>query len=365
MNAVIQSILSNVAIIFFMHACLVELVKNEGKLSPSFVRIGRILVVSLAVISMFYLPIQYGEYRFDLRLIPLVVMAVLLGWKAVIPTLLITSLWRLSLGGEGSFPGIIFGMVLPVLAALLYKSIRQSPKLHLPSLIVLTCVAWFISDVPIIFWVPDGFMVFKQLMAIRLTTCVTTALILYVLIGRAERELQVKQTLQYYADHDPLTGLYNIRSFHKAVNSYPHTNKRKYIIMIDIDYFKAINDTYGHVAGDFVLKGVSSLIVTEVAHALGPEHATIGRYGGEEFILFLAVDEKETMISLVDAIRQKIGSASFYTEKRTHLMKVTVSIGVSQLHDGNMLQQAIEQADKSLYDSKNNGRNQTHYAEGI
>lgn len=363
MNALIQSTLSNIAIIFFMYACMVELMKNEGKLSPSLIGIGRILVVSFAVISMFYLPIQYGGYRFDLRMIPLVFLAVRWGWKPVIPTLLITSLWRLILGGEGAVPGVIFGMVLPVVAALLYQSIRPS-RLHLSSLIVLLCVAWIISDVPIIFFVPDGWMVFQQIVPVRLTSCVATAVILDVFISHAERDLQAKQTLQYYADRDPLTGMSNMRFFQMAVRSYPHVNKLMYIIMIDIDHFKSINDNYGHVVGDLILKGVSS-VIAEVAYTLSPEHVVIGRYGGDEFILFLAVNEKESMITLVDAIRKKIDSSSFYTEKPAHLLKVTISIGVSQLHDGKMLQQAIEQADKSLYDSKNNGRNQTNYAEGI
>ncbi|MGO0061173.1 GGDEF domain-containing protein [Brevibacillus fluminis] len=363
MNLVIQSTLSNIAIIFFMHVCMVEILKKENKLKSSYVLIGRILIVSFAVISMFYLPVQYGEYRFDLRLIPLVFLAIRWGWKSAVPTLLITCLWRLALGGEGAVPGVIYGMILPVFVALAYQSVKKTVPQPL-SLVVLFSVGWFISDIPIIIFVPDGWSVFREIFIVRYPSYVVTALILHLFIIHAERDLMLKQKLQYYADHDPLTGLYNIRYFQKAVRAYTDASKRMYIVMIDIDHFKKINDTYGHLTGDFVLKSVSN-VISEVAYAQNPNNVVIGRYGGEEFILFLAVDDKESMVSLVESIRARIESNVFYTEKRTSSFQVTVSIGVSQMVDCQSLQKAVERADRCLYSSKNNGRNQTNYAEGI
>ncbi|MED1951369.1 diguanylate cyclase [Brevibacillus centrosporus] len=363
MNAVIQSTLSNIAIIFFMHLCMVEILNNENRLTPSFAQTGRILIMSSAVISMFYLPIQYGEYRFDLRLIPLVFFSVRWGWELAIPTLLITALWRLFLGGEGSVPGVVFGMILPVFVALVYRTI-QGTGLHPVSIVFLFTVGWFISDIPIIIFVPDGWSVFKEIFLVRYVSYLLTALLLYLFIVNAERDRRVKKKLQYDADHDPLTGLYNIRYFQKAVKAFTKSTKQMFIVMIDVDHFKTINDTYGHVTGDLVLKGVSN-VIAEVAYAYDANNVVVGRYGGEEFILFLAVDQKETMVSLVEAVRERVESSSFYTEKRTHLLKVTVSIGVSQMTDCKMFQKAVEQADKSLYDSKKNGRNQINYANDI
>ncbi|OCA82882.1 hypothetical protein A8F95_14240 [Bacillus wudalianchiensis] len=360
MNAVIQSSLSNIAIIFFMHLCITILLNNREKLSRYFA-IGIISVVSFAVILLFYLPITYGGYHFDLRLVPLVFLTVKWGWRFALPALVITSAWRLGIGGPGAVPGVVFGMVLPVFYSFLFNKGEQS-KLDSITLVYLVVGSWLISDLPIIMMVPDGWNVFKDIMFFRFSFFMLIAFTLNFFISSAEKELDIKEKLQYYARHDPLTGLYNIRFFEEKIASHSASDKKMYIAMVDIDFFKAINDTHGHVNGDKVLKDVAAVISEEAA--CYPEQKMVaGRYGGEEFILFAMVDKKEEMEKTVESIREKVERRTFYTQNKKHEITLTISIGVCSLPVFSMLHEAINLADHSLYESKKNGRNQIHYTE--
>lgn len=124
--------------------------------------------------------------------------------------------------------------------------------------------------------------------------------------------------------------------------------------MIDIDFFKLTNDTYGHVAGDYVLKELARLISEEFRKS-----DIIVRYGGEEFLVILFDSELERSCSIMEELRQKIAQHSFIY--RGHVIPVTVSIGIScdltQDPHQSDLSKYINHADKALYEAKNTGRN--------
>ena len=157
---------------------------------------------------------------------------------------------------------------------------------------------------------------------------------------------------------DYMTGLNNRR---QIMNIYTklkkHTQKEKSplsVIMIDIDYFKKINDQYGHEAGDKVLKKVSELLLENTREN---DHA--GRFGGEEFILLLPDCDKEKAYGLAERIRKNIESTPITIDNKGTTVKVTISIGISSLdprnHNNN---DTINEADKALYIAKDKGRNQ-------
>ena len=356
----IQASLSNLAVVFLMHLCIVTIMNNKSKISSHLVKVAVLFLVSAAVIAMFYLPIQFGGFRFDLRLIPLLFLSTRWGWKLAVPALIITSAWRLAMGGEGSIPGVIFGMALPVFFILFWAS-KQKVQSSLLSLVLLFSACWLISDLPIIIWLPDGWVVFQKLFLVRYTSFILTALLLYVFILNAENELMMRDKLKYYAEHDPLTGLYNIRNFYEKVSSYPVNDRKKYIVMVDIDHFKSINDCFGHLQGDQILKKVANLILENVLKKEKVD-AFVGRYGGEEFILFMAVDSREDMIGIVESIRQIVENTRFHTEDTGEVISITVSVGVAELPEISMFQKAMEQADQCLYASKRNGRNAINYS---
>jgi diguanylate cyclase (GGDEF)-like protein len=163
--------------------------------------------------------------------------------------------------------------------------------------------------------------------------------------------------LRQLADTDFMTGLMNRRAF-LAVADDAIAFCRRYqrsmaTLMIDIDHFKKINDTYGHAAGDDVIKAVAGIIgkcirTTDKA----------ARFGGEEFVVLLREIDQETALLLADRIRRTIEQSTISHE--TASISVTVSIGVAIFADRDHdVQDMIERADQGLYVAKKSGRNRT------
>ena len=126
-------------------------------------------------------------------------------------------------------------------------------------------------------------------------------------------------------------------------------------LMLDVDYFKKCNDTYGHPFGDEVLKQVAG-IMKRIAGAKG----TACRYGGEEFVILLDSDNADYAMGIAERIRQTIETTSvaYNGNSKVTLVSITISIGVSIWNPNMERVELIEHADKALYSAKHNGRNQ-------
>jgi len=119
--------------------------------------------------------------------------------------------------------------------------------------------------------------------------------------------------------------------------------------MGDLDNFKSINDTYGHTAGDKVLKAVGSFLQKSVRDV-----DSVGRYGGEEFIMFLPETNADAAFVLADRLRKGVAEI-----KVGNLPPVTISLGIATFpNDGKILDDLLQRADAALYAAKENGRNQ-------
>jgi diguanylate cyclase (GGDEF)-like protein len=154
---------------------------------------------------------------------------------------------------------------------------------------------------------------------------------------------------------DGLTQLYLRRYFINRLNDEllkaVRYNTEFSLIMIDIDFFKKINDTYGHLAGDFILKQVAKVIKDVVG-----EKGLCARWGGEEFLVFIPYQSSESAKNLAEELRQRIETINFYYEDK--IIRLTISCGISSFpQEGQQLQVLIETADKKLYKAKRSGRN--------
>ncbi|WLD93239.1 GGDEF domain-containing protein [Alkalihalobacillus sp. AL-G] len=170
-----------------------------------------------------------------------------------------------------------------------------------------------------------------------------------------QEELIVENTLmEKLAKTDSLTGLYNQISFHQYLDELlKHHAQHGFSLQMaifDLDNFKQVNDTYGHRAGDQVLKELSDLIKREIT----PDDFA-ARYGGEEFIVLFIGKPMERTMELVELIRTKIEQLSFSALDGSH---VTVSIGVKDYHRSVEKEQFFEKADSLLYKAKRSGKNQ-------
>ena len=151
------------------------------------------------------------------------------------------------------------------------------------------------------------------------------------------------------ANIDPLTGVLNRRAFYSQMEGLAELESEKYIMMVDADHFKEINDTYGHQAGDKALIHIAKSIKTNIS-----KNDMIARYGGEEFVVLIAGCNKQDATSVAERIRSSLAKNPVSYKK--HNINFTVSIGLAP-YSGNSLQEDINRADSLLYKAKESGRN--------
>ena len=163
-----------------------------------------------------------------------------------------------------------------------------------------------------------------------------------------------KSKLENSANIDALTGIYNRRYFEGAAAKMAEVAAKSdvmaFVIIFDIDHFKKINDTYGHPAGDKVLKMVAEI----VKHSFR-SNDLFARYGGDEFILFLFNLSKTTVCELIERIRKKINETLI--EFDGVQVQISASFGIAPVCPENDLNSTISYADQALYTAKREGRN--------
>lgn len=165
--------------------------------------------------------------------------------------------------------------------------------------------------------------------------------------------------MEELATRDGLTGLHNFRFFHERlaheIERGERYNQPLSLILLDIDFFKKVNDTYGHPAGDRVLKSVASILAASVR-----EIDLAARYGGEEFVLLLLNTDADGANTIAERIRKNIERCIFdIGEGKT--LKITSSMGISSFpSDAVDQRQMIARADASLYVAKGDGRNRVY-----
>ena len=174
-------------------------------------------------------------------------------------------------------------------------------------------------------------------------------------LAKAMREVEAAMLIiQDQAIRDELTGLYNRRYLLAAIDSELRRAERSSepfcVMLLDIDHFKRVNDSFGHLAGDQVLKLMSQTVVMQLRTI-----DCFGRYGGEEFILLMPQTYLHGAMAGAERVRKSIEQANFdIVEAGTSM---TVSIGVAEFFDGESVEQLIARADLALYAAKNDGRN--------
>ncbi len=160
-----------------------------------------------------------------------------------------------------------------------------------------------------------------------------------------------KKELEYISTHDTLTGVHNREYFQQALNQKINVAVRENhsfgFIMLDIDHFKSVNDTYGHAVGDSVLKKATEAVAKQIG-----VHDTFARWGGEEFIIITPQSTLEAMEVLIFAIQNAIAKSSFDS-----VPNITVSFGVTLYKAGDSAASIQKRADDALYKAKANGRN--------
>lgn len=176
-----------------------------------------------------------------------------------------------------------------------------------------------------------------------------------------EAQARFQRELYEAALRDPLTKVYNRRAFDDRLEGdLSHARRHGTplsLLLFDLDYFKSVNDTYGHVCGDYVLAEFAELV-----QAMVRREDIFARYGGEEFVMVCRSTPVVAAASLAERVRAQVAEHRFsYEGKR---VPVTVSVGVAASTEDDSTEALLERADKMLYKAKQDGRNRV-VADGV
>ncbi|MDY0232981.1 MAG: diguanylate cyclase [Sulfurimonas sp.] len=179
---------------------------------------------------------------------------------------------------------------------------------------------------------------------------------------RINNSIEALENIQFITNHanrDFLTGLYNRRYFFENMNEYMQdistSGERFAVAMLDIDFFKKINDTYGHDVGDRVI-----IAISEVLRANTNYRDIVARFGGEEFCIVLKNINQYSVPEILENLRKEVEDFVFVLDEANKI-KFTISIGASYHDSSDTLEETINQADMNLYNAKQSGRNQVNF----
>jgi len=190
---------------------------------------------------------------------------------------------------------------------------------------------------------------------VSLTTFFVIKILYNAYETQADKANKLVQELERLSTTDPLTKLYNRRFLMQAIETEIIKSKRENytisVIMFDIDKFKSVNDTYGHVIGDEVLTSFANVLSSHMR-----EYDTVARYGGEEFMILLPKANEEIAFMRAEEIRRSVEASELCSS--THI-PITVSGGVAVYEEATMstVEDLTSVADTYLYESKESGRN--------
>jgi len=181
-----------------------------------------------------------------------------------------------------------------------------------------------------------------------------------------EALLRAQEALQFEAAHDHLTGLWNrgaiMDLLQRETQRHLRTGSALGVVMIDLDHFKLINDTYGHLAGDAVLREVSRRLVASVR-----SYDLVGRYGGEEFLVILPSCNPVDLVNGSERLKHSVGSMPVTIPSGE--ISITISIGAASapmaIEGISEFEALLRAADEALYRAKDNGRNRIEIAPAI
>ena len=169
------------------------------------------------------------------------------------------------------------------------------------------------------------------------------------------RVVQYQQNLEHQTQIDPLTSLFNRRGFEKKIAEEFERSKRYNhplsVLLLDIDNFKSINDTYGHHGGDTALVKISEILKDKTRGSDFP-----ARYGGEEFVLILPETDQDSAVQVAGKVHEEIRSQTFGSNSSSFALTVSIGLTSTSTKHYNDWHQMLDDADQAMYVAKNSGK---------
>ena len=194
-------------------------------------------------------------------------------------------------------------------------------------------------------------IILRNIKIIFLVLTFSALLLSAILTAILVNERKKQKFIYDLAVHDALTGIYNRHGINEIINQkieeFKRVKSKLSVIFFDIDFFKRVNDTYGHDIGDYVLKNIAKLVSSEIRSS-----DIFARWGGEEFILFLPNTSLEEALKVAEKLRKSIEEYAF-----NDIDTITCSFGVTELQEDDTKESFLKRVDNLLYEAKESGRN--------
>lgn len=346
-------ILANGAGQFALIAILLGSLRRSGS-PPLLSALAKGSLFSVCGLIAMHAPAEVAPGVFvDLRGVMVGLAGAFAGWPATLMAAVATSLYRISLGGI-----VVAGCASIAIAAamgLLWRRLVHDRRDTKSARLVLLGLMIVLHPLPLAF-VPLTWQaaILLPTLATLLIASVLGALVLGKLVEREERLIAQERRLADDATRDPLTGLLNRRGFEQEYFLFrtARPDDTVAVLLLDVDHFKAVNDTHGHDAGDLVLRSIAGTLSAGL-----PSEGRASRHGGEEFAVLVPGLPAAEVTRVAEEIRRAVAETPVAIRPAQSL-SVTLSIGIGLCQDGRTaLQDILGQADRALYRAKNAGRN--------
>ncbi|WP_419872753.1 GGDEF domain-containing protein [Candidatus Pristimantibacillus sp. PTI5] len=334
-NKRIYSLLITAIPLIIVKQCLLAVLAYPGWSLPPYLYLSFsvLQIISFIIINFVFMKL-YTHRTAQLKVIPFIIMSMLALIVAGIQFAVMPALGTAVHSQSLTFPALDFyGLIVIFMIMLDTRSADMSPKYY-ASLIV-----FFASELARL---ADAY-VFHGSLTWLVSASQLLPVVYYTLLFILLFEWVIERLMFTYQSSimDGLTGLYNRRHFYSKAEHLLQSSKSMAIIFCDIDNFKKLNDTHGHLKADAVLKQVAE-IIKEESSGIG----SAGRYGGEELLSCISSERVKPEI-VAESIRRRVEQETI----------VTLSIGFSTSKESKAVQEMIKQADEAMYRSKSTGKN--------
>lgn len=288
----------------------------------------------------------------DFRNIAIMLAATYCGLTATLVTGLIIGIFRLLYAGL-TFPSIISTISIVVISAGCGYTSRLAIS-RLKKWVILCLYTLIVPSIAFIILINNQVLLLKTIFIYWICTLLV-ATFTYLYISYLDLSKFTYRKYQQDSSKDHRTGLNNVRQFDIELNKIIKgltSNSLVTLLFIDIDFFKKVNDTYGHQNGDKVLEDLSKIFLSSCNHS-----DIVSRNGGEEFSVLMTDCPKDKVLDVAERIRLAVQDHKFYLIDG-QAINITVSIGVAIYPDTvNDINMIVERADSALYEAKRTGRN--------
>lgn len=351
MGTVINSFVINISLIFLFMSLTFYVMRTVLPIqptSPRFVRFWFGVSNGLTAILLTINAIELGDALIDLRLIPIALSATYAGPFGAIVTLGLIFIGRMTLHGMSApFIDAILMFIVFYLFSLLLSRISMHRArgyaiyIGFGALLVLIRVTGNVDARVFV----NVFVPYFLMLSLGAWLC-------YWAAKKLETHLWMFLLHTHRATIDELTGLPNRYRTLEQMNDLEMSGKPWMLLVIDVDHFKQLNDTYGHLVGDAALRHIGQTL-----ERISPPEGFVGRYGGEEFLL--VVEGSTGVEEVAEKIVETVRHTTFECQGKVIPMTVSIGATIAELEPSMAV---FERADEALYAAKRNGRDQVRFA---